>query len=515
MKIGKILATENKFGNNKPNLHPDYMKEIEKDKWDVRKLGIPHYLTRTDYYISFTKIHENFRPLVKRFVKQRLIDTDSIRWNTAIQDVCRLNVFFSYLSEQYPKWIDLKKLSRSDIEGYYAYLINKPMGGESPSQYRNQEPSDYYIWSMVANIENFIYFMQRYEWSEAPTKPVRSLIYQEDRPKLKPREITEYKHVNDNIWNQILDKISLLDPQYVTILLIMEETGLHLIDILNLKINCLIDGEDGTWIKSDRTKPIQVPIREEIVELVKQQRQLVNEMFPENKSSGQYLFLKYKGKFEWRGQPYLQPSVLRQLNAFALEHNIRDEDGKLFRFHSVAFKHRYGLKQIGNGVSIIDVQKLQSNTTPLMAVTYAKIHDLTKQNHWEYSLSLDAVKLNANSGAVESTNLKEQALENGVRLDWLSRNFEELRLEHGYCIKSPKTHCQYINQMVDLPCISYKCSSFYIDNTFVSYYVAQIALLEAKIEEHKLACRFRMIEILQPKLNKFLEILNNLEGEQL
>ncbi|MGQ7887565.1 tyrosine-type recombinase/integrase [Paenibacillus sp. WC2504] len=509
MKVGKILATENKYGNNKNNLNPDYLTELEQDKWDVRKIGIPHYLTRTDYFITFTKIHENFRPLVKRYVKERLIDTDSIRWNTAIQDVCRLNVFFAYLYEKYPLWIDLKELTRSDIEGYFSNISTKPMGGESPL-YRNQEPSDYYLWSMVANVENFIYFMQRYEWVEAPLKPVRSLIYQEDRPKLKPREITEYKHVTDYIWNQILDKISLLDPQYVTILLLMEETGLHLIDILNLKLNCLIEGEDGIWLKSERTKAIQVPLRENIAQFVRGQRQQVNEDYPENKSSGQYLFLKYKGKFEWRGKPYLQASVLRQLNSFARENNIRDENGIVYRFSSVAFKHRYGLKQISNGLSIIDVQKLQSNTTPLMAVTYAKIHDLTRQNHWENSLALNAVRLNANTGIVETTNLNDQALENGVRLDWLSRNFEELRLEHGYCIKSPKTHCMYVNQMVDLPCISYKCSSFYIDNTFFEYYKVQITELQTKIEQHKLAGRFRMIEILEPKLHKFLDILNKL-----
>ncbi|MGO4274686.1 hypothetical protein AB4Z22_33430 [Paenibacillus sp. TAF58] len=88
--------------------------------------------------------------------------------------------------------------------------------------------------------------MQRYECEEAPSKPVRSIIFQEDRPKLKPREITDYKYDSDFIWKQIFDNISFMDPQYVTILMLMEATGFHLIDVLNLRLNCLIDGEDGT-----------------------------------------------------------------------------------------------------------------------------------------------------------------------------------------------------------------------------------------------------------------------------
>jgi integrase len=513
MKVGKILATENKHVENKANLNPDYLTEIEKDKWDVRTIGLPYNFTRNDYCISFTKISDNFRPLVKMYVKQRLIDKASIQWYTATQDVRKLNVFFKYLNLHHPDWKDLCQLSRNDMEGYFEYIRNHPMGGYSPSQYHNQAPTDYYIWSMVSNVENFLYFMQRYDWPEAPNKPVRSLIFQEDRPRLQPRKISEYKFMPDFVWNQVVDNISFLDPQYVPIVMLMEATGFHLIDILTLKLDCLIYGEDGTWIKSERRKVIKVPINDEIVDLVKAQQELINDRFPDTLNPNKFLFLRYKGKLAWRGQPYLQPTLLRQLNLFAAQRNIRDEEGRLFRFGSLVFRHRYGLSQINNGMSIIDVQRLIANVTPEMAVIYAKIHDFTNQKLWEDALSLDAIRLDSATGDVIKADLKEQAFENDVKHDWLRRNFEGLRLDHGYCIKSPRAHCQYLNQMMEQPCITFKCQSFYVDSTFSDYYNHEINLLEERIQECRVSGRSRLIELLEPKLIKYKEIRSKLKNK--
>lgn len=503
----KIRTIENQFGQVR-SLNPNYLMEIEKDKWDVRELGIPFIPTRSDYYIIFTRIHIRFRHLVKRYVKHRVIDSDSIKWNTAIQDVSRLNVFFRCIHQLHPDWEDLIQLSRSDIESYIDYVRNNPMGGESTSQYRNQDPTDNYIWSMVATVENFIYFMQRYEWSESPIKSVRSLVYQEDRPKIKPRNILEFKYMSDYIWRQIIENISYLDKQYVPIVMLMEATGLHLIDVLNLKLDCLISGKDGTWIKSERTKFIKVPITVEIENLVKAQEQLIKDLFSDNPD--QFLFLRYKGKSAWRGKPYLQASLIRQLNIFAVNQNICQEDGKIFHFGSLVFRHRFGLTQINNGMSINDVQRLIANVTPQMAFIYSKIHDFTQQKHWEDSLYLSAFRIDAISGKVVESDINEQAFENDVKLDWLKRNIEELRLDHGYCIKSPRTHCQYLNQMMDLPCITFKCSSFYVDSSFLDYYNEQINDLKKRVEECKLSNRMRLLEILEPKLTKYLEIRNEL-----
>ncbi|MEK4510802.1 recombinase XerD [Paenibacillus anaericanus] len=506
MKRNKILARDNQYGKNKEVLLPNYRDELVKDKWDVRKLGIPYNKTRGDHFLSFEKIPFSFRDSVKKYVTTRLIEMDSIQWNTARQDVHRLNVFLGFYAKLHPDQNDLRNMTRSDFISYVDYLRNNPMGGSSPSQYRNQPPTNYYIWSMVANVENYITYMQRFDWDEAPLKPSRSLIFQEDRPKLEKKKITEYEYVDDHIWEQITDKLPDLDSQYLPIVILMEATGFHLIDILNLRLNCLQIREDGYWIVSERNKIKYIPISEEIYNMVKAQQIFIRDRFPYEQNSEQYLFLKYKGKFKDRGKPYLQPSILRQLNFFAEKHRITDQKGKVFRFGSLTFRHRYGVKKINDGATILDVQKLLSNVTPEMAVIYAKIHDHNLQVQWDYSNELGAVRLDPLTGEVIQTQIYDQAYENNVDIDWLKRNLGETKLEQGYCIKSPRTHCQYLSQTLEQPCMVFKCSSFYIDSTFLPYYIEQIQTLQKQIEEGKQQGRSRYVEILQGKLDKYIEI---------
>lgn len=141
-----------------------------------------------------------------------------------------------------------------------------------------------------------------------------------------------------------------------------------------------------------------------------------------------------------------------------------------------------------------------------MAVIYAKIHDHNLQVIWEHSHEYGAVRLDPITGEVIQTKILDQAYENNVDIDWLKRNLTEIRLEQGYCIKSPRTHCQFLSQTHEQPCIMFKCSSFYIDSSFLPYYDQQISMINQQIEEGSMHGRSRLVEILKGKLEKFVEI---------
>ncbi|KRF31708.1 hypothetical protein [Paenibacillus sp. Soil787] len=64
-----ITEASSRFGDEVQRRLQDLDGETS-PKWDVRNLGIPYYITRVDYNISFTKISENFRHLVKKYVKR-------------------------------------------------------------------------------------------------------------------------------------------------------------------------------------------------------------------------------------------------------------------------------------------------------------------------------------------------------------------------------------------------------------------------------------------------------------
>ncbi len=253
MKKNKILASMNRYGQNKVHTNMEaYREEIAKDRWDVRNLGIPFNTTRAEYFLTFEIIDQAFRPLIKRYVQQRLFVQDSIQFSTARSEVLTLVLFIKLLVLKYPDWNDFKALSRNDIEEYFESLRCTPIKGNKKNGFKAKVPTDYYIWRMIGGLENFLYYMQRYEWIEAPDAPIRKLIYQEDRPKLPHKRDEDYREVSDFVWEQIVANLDKLEPQYLPILLLMEATGLRLIYILKLNQDCLIEINGDYWVRSQR-----------------------------------------------------------------------------------------------------------------------------------------------------------------------------------------------------------------------------------------------------------------------
>jgi len=223
-----------------------------------------------------------------------------------------------------------------------------------------------------------------------------------------------------------------------------------------------------------------------------------------------YLFPTYRGKR--RSQPISKDNVVNSLNKLAIENNIVNEKGDIYRCKAHAFRHRFGVSMINNGMNILHVQKLMAHASPEMTLVYAQIHDTTLRKEWEKAINKGAVRL-LHSGKIKAANIEQQAEENGLELEWIRHNLDSIRLDHGFCIKSPKHNCDYLEQTLEPPCIKNNCRSFHVDQTFLGYYNEQIANMESDIQIYKNSGRDRSIEIIQPKLRKYTdirdEIINN------
>lgn len=88
---------------------------------------------------------------------------------------------------------------------------------------------------------------------------------------------------------------------------------------------------------------------------------------------------------------------------------------------------------------------------------------------------------------------------------------DSIRLDHGFCVKSPKVHCDYLEQTLESPCIKNNCRSFHVDKTFLVFYQEQINKMEAEIKIYKNSGRLRSIEIIEPKLKRYKEIASGIE----
>lgn len=377
MKRNKILASINRYGQNKENTNLEsYQSEILKDRWDVRKLGIPYNTTRADYFLSFDKIPDIYKPLIKKYIQHRLFVQDSIKFSTARSEVNTLVPFLKFIVLKWPVWTELTKLNRYDMDEYLKSLKNTPIRGNKSTNYRGKEATDYYIWRMIGGLENFLYFIQRYEWTEAPELPIRKLIYQEDRPKLNPKKDEDYKPVSDTVWEQILRNLDKLNHQYATILLLLEATGKRLIDILNLKKDSIIHITGDYWIRFEKTNSRyefpMVPISKELSDLINTYINKVEELFPGEKNPDNLIFIRYEGK-KGVGRQILQLSFLRNLDRFAEKASIKDESGEIFHFTANGFKHRYGMKLMKAGLNMGQIHQLIANVTSEMPMVYARM----------------------------------------------------------------------------------------------------------------------------------------------
>lgn len=483
----------------------DQRKETEKDIWDVRKLGIDYNNSNCGYTLNFNSVPNPFRNLAKRYIEKRVLIQESLSWGSAIQTMAKLQEYFKYIYRKYPNWQELSLLSRSDIEGFIYFLRTSPMGGNSV--HKGQTPSDNHIHRSISVLETFIVYIQRYEWDEAPKKPAGFLIVPEDKPRLPPKASNQIKYISDFVWDQLLFHMEKLPQEVIPVVILLEASGFRISDVCTLKIDCLIQKEDGWWIVGDqrkvREKNHRVPISEEIAKVVLSQQKLTKGKTTTETNPLNYLFPTYHGTR--KGQPISRDNIVNNLNKLALVNNIVDEKGNIYRCKAHAFRHRYGVNLINNGMNILHVQKLMAHVSPEMTLVYAQIHDTTLRREWERATSNGAVRLNS-GGKITATSIEKQADENGLELEWLRHSLDSVRLDHGFCIKSPKNNCDFLEQTLEPPCIKNNCRSFHVDQTFLDFYNDQILKMESDIELYQRSGRNRSIEIIQPKLKKYKEI---------
>jgi len=484
----------------------DERSETEKDIWNVRKLGIDYNKSSaTGCTLNFNSVPPPFRELIKRYIKNRVLIQESLSWGSAIQNIAKLPVFFNFIHTKYPKWDSLEQLRRKDIEDFIQHLRTTSMGGNSV--HKGQPPSGNYINRSINFLETFIEYIQRFEWAEAPIKPVRLLFFPEDKPKLPPKSADNVKYISDYVWEQIMNHMEKLPEEIRQIILLLEATGFRISDTCALKIDCLIRREDGWWITGEqrkvKDKSHRVPISEEIAKIVLTQKEITIKKSTSESNPFNYLFPTYGGPR--KGQPVSRKNVVNNLNKLAVENNIVDENGNIYRCKPHAFRHRFGVNLINNGMNILHVQKLMAHASPEMTLVYAQIHDTTLRKEWEKASNNGAVKLQE-GGKIIATTLEQQADENGLELEWIRHHLDSIRLDHGFCIKSPKNSCDYLEQTLEPPCIKNNCRSFHVDQTFLEFYNEQIIKMESDIKLYQKSGRNRSVEIIEPKLKRYKEI---------
>ncbi|WP_423231399.1 tyrosine-type recombinase/integrase [Bacillus cereus] len=374
-------------------------KELEKDVWDRRKLNLPKEKinpTQYGYLINF-KGYKNhyFKEIVKRYCQLKL-NTDSF---SHVSDIAQsLRVFFNFLHDQFPHIGKIKQITRKIMEEYIGVLNEQGLASST-------------IRGKISAIQMFFSSIQRFDWEDIPQK---TLIYPEDYPKMvrpTPRFIDDY--VLEQL-NKKLDKL----PKYIaTMVMIIQECGMRISELCSLKKDCLLQDKDGDYFLKyyqwKMKKDHIIPISKEVAELIQ-----VHEKYTD--PSCEYLFATKQGL------PLKQDTFRTALNDLAVEEEIVDRQGKVFRFHAHAFRHTVGTKMINNGVPQHIVQKFLGHESPEMTSRYAHIFDETLKIEFEKFQERLVTKegefVDFEKGEVNTTDFQ-----------WFKKNINAQVLPNGYC----------------------------------------------------------------------------------
>jgi hypothetical protein len=187
-------------------------------------------------------------------------------------------------------------------------------------------------------------------------------------PKAQPR------YIPAAVLGQLNSHLGNLKAPWMQMVLVLQECGMRISELLQLPLDCLTQDARGTfylrYMQGKMKREHTIPVSQEIVRVVQEQQQVV-------RATGRSTTLLFPNS---KGGVSKQQSFAQRINRLAYDHQIRDANGKLFRFQSHQFRHTVGTRMINLGVPHHFIQRYLGHLGPEMTNRYAHIHDTTGQN---------------------------------------------------------------------------------------------------------------------------------------
>ncbi|MEN8908309.1 MAG: tyrosine-type recombinase/integrase [Clostridiales bacterium] len=471
----------------------DERSEFEKNIWDFKKIPGARFLKNdTHYKLYFQKIPEQFLAMVKQYMKMR---ASTCSHGQCDRDIRVIGSFLEYILKIHPSWKSLKLLSRKLIEGYIVNLYSIKKGNP-------KIVNDYLI-----TLKVFFEYIQRAEYKCAPLKPIGTMIFKEDFPRLYKNE-NKIKYIPEEILIQLENNLEHLVPDCIPIVILLRATGLRISDVLNLRYDkCLNITKQGWYLCVDieKTQVLnhKLPITNEIAILVKSLIENIKSSSTNVNNPDKLLFVNLTGKRI--GLPPTARRVNKYLNKLALEKNIIDEQGNIFHFNNHAFRHTKAIELINNGMSLVHVQKWMAHASPEMTLCYAKILDTTMRKSWEESTKYGLFRIDENSN-LKKIDISDIKNEDIIEWEYIRHNLDAVHMPLGYCMKPKKQECHtQLN-----PCLT--CRNLCTTPDFIPQF--EIAIKETKTVISKGISQHRQVwveknQLILEKYEKILEILKN------
>ena len=328
----------------------DDRPEQEKDIWHLDKLGIeikqnPIYKTDT---LNFKKIKQ---PGIREEVKKAMylhLKYESL--DTVKREISSLRQFSKYLEERYSKLNSCEDIDRNLMEDY---LIHKATNGSSG---KSNSDDIIKLRSVLESIGKL------YDWPHLEKLLINTDIPQEVQ--------AEFKAYSDNELKRLNAHITKLDEQITRCMVIHQMLGTRISDTLTLQRDCLslANGVDMIKIRQVKTTVYEKPISAELAALIRKAIQCSLERY----GDAVYIFVDEKDK----ARPLQYTTIKHKVLDMILKEDLRDDDGKRFRFTTHMFRRTYGTKLTELHLDDWTIAKLLGHRGVHSVMHYRKMNNL-------------------------------------------------------------------------------------------------------------------------------------------
>jgi integrase len=448
----------------------DERPEQEKDVWDLRRLSMLHNPTLSPGPLNFLHIKQPWlRTAAKCFLAYCLPIYAEGTCRTRLQSlVC----FSEFLAGEKPR-ATARSITRPLLLRYLGYLPKRVCTGTRKNH--------------VINLRTFLEMAHRERW--LPVGPER-LIHDEEVPQPMKRQP---RYIPSTVLDQLNEHLHELKPAWMRKVLILQECGMRINELLQLPLDCLSQDARGVfylrYLQGKVRRENAIPVSQEIARVVQEQQEAV-------RGRGKSSALLFPSE---RGRPIRQASFAQVINHLAYSHQIKDATGKLFRFQSHQFRHTVGTRMINLGVPHHIIQRYLGHKGPEMTSRYAHIHDSTMREKLSEYLTGTLVD-------VTGKKVVEHTANDTAELQWFTRNVLAQALTNGYCaIPTVAGPCPHPNACLN-------CAHFRTDITFLDVHRSELRQTERVIAKADENGWVRQSEMNQRKRTNLVNIITSLEA---
>lgn len=330
----------------------DDRQEMDKDIWDMRKLGLKQNGTQSQYLLNFSSIVQPWLlSLAKQFMRYEVAIHSE---GTCVSKLTALRNFSKFLVER-AEVRQVQDIDRGILLKYITFLQARKVSDVMQNKH---------LVCLRLFLETSAHHLH------APGLSKERLIFDEDLKKVPQHASRE---IPEEVLFQLREHLEALPTTILRMVTVLLEVGMRINELCSLPLDCLIYDDKHEWYlrfyqrKSHKEHVVPL-VDEKVIATLQTQQQEIRDRWG---NTCPYLFPSPKTHLK----PHHQKNFTELLNKWAVKHQIKDRNHTLYRFTAHQFRHTVGMRLLNDDVPLEVISRLLGHSSLMMTQVYARVKD--------------------------------------------------------------------------------------------------------------------------------------------